>query len=504
MDNGREQWGSKLGFILAAVGSAVGLGNIWRFPYVVYENGGGAFLVPYFVAIFTAGIPILILEYGMGHKFRGSTPLSIARANKKWEWLGWWPVVTAFFILSYYSMILSWAMKYFTLSFNKGWGSNTDAFFHNDFLQLTSSPFEFGNFIWPVLLGILLIWGIGWFICYKGVKGGIEKLNKILLPTLIGIIVIIAIRGVTLEGATLGLNKLFTPDWSRLTDPKVWISAYGQVFYSLSLAMGIMMTYSSYLPRKTDINNSAFMTAFANCGFEFLCAIGVFAILGFMATSQGVGVDEVVSSGVGLAFVVFPEVFSAMGAWGSILGALFFISLVFAGLTSLVSLVEAITASIIDKTGWERKKVVSGLCIVGATISSVFATGAGLYLLDIIDNFVNCYAIVGVGLLEAILIGWIVKPDIIRNHVNKISYFRIGKWWDFIVKFVTPTMLIIMLVQSLISELKSPYGGYPLAATLVYGWAIIGFGVIVALLISRKPWENKSSDKNEEDEEVVI
>ena len=125
MDNGREQWGSKLGFILAAVGSAVGLGNIWRFPYVVYENGGGAFLVPYFVAIFTAGIPILILEYGMGHKFRGSTPLSIARANKKWEWLGWWPVVTAFFILSYYSMILSWAMKYFTLSFNKGWGSNT-------------------------------------------------------------------------------------------------------------------------------------------------------------------------------------------------------------------------------------------------------------------------------------------------------------------------------------------------------------------------------------------
>ena len=246
------------------------------------------------------------------------------------------------------------------------------------------------------------------------------------------------------------------------------------------------------------------MTAFANCGFEFLCAIGVFAILGFMATSQGVGVDEVVSSGVGLAFVVFPEVFSAMGAWGSILGALFFISLVFAGLTSLVSLVEAITASIIDKTGWERKKVVSGLCIVGATISSVFATGAGLYLLDIIDNFVNCYAIVGVGLLEAILIGWIVKPDIIRNHVNKISYFRIGKWWDFIVKFVTPTMLIIMLVQSLISELKSPYGGYPLSATLVYGWAIIGFGVIVALLISRKPWENKSLDKNEEDEEVVI
>ena len=157
-------------------------------------------------------------------------------------------------------------------------GNDTNAYFYNDFLRLTDSPFQFGSVIWPVLIGILLVWGISWFICYRGVKGGIEKLNKILLPTLVAIMVIIAIRGVTLEGATLGLNKLFTPDWSKVMEPKVWIAAYGQVFYSLSLAMGIMMTYSSYLPKKTDINNSAFMTGFANCGFEFLCAIAVFAI----------------------------------------------------------------------------------------------------------------------------------------------------------------------------------------------------------------------------------
>ena len=401
MDNKRDQWGSKLGFILAAIGSAVGLGNIWRFPYLVYENGGGAFLVPYFFAIFTAGIPLLILEYGMGHKFRGSTPLALARANKKWEWLGWWPSITAFFILGYYSMILSWAMKYFTLSFNKGWGNDTNAYFYNDFLRLTDSPFQFGSVIWPVLIGILLVWGISWFICYRGVKGGIEKLNKILLPTLVAIMVIIAIRGVTLEGATLGLNKLFTPDWSKVMEPKVWIAAYGQVFYSLSLAMGIMMTYSSYLPKKTDINNSAFMTGFANCGFEFLCAIAVFAILGVMATSQGVGIEEVVSSGIGLAFIVFPKVFTVMGTWGTILGCLFFACLVFAGLTSCVSLVEAVSSAIIDKTGWERKKVVSYISIIGALLSATFATGAGLYILDIMDNFINCYGIVVVGLLEA-------------------------------------------------------------------------------------------------------
>ena len=213
------------------------------------------------------------LVIGYNEPLSRPVTLSMERGNKKWEWLGWWPSITAFFILGYYSMILSWAMKYFTLSFSKGWGSDPNSFFYNDFLKLTDSPFQFGTVIWPVLIGIILVWGISWFICYKGVKGGIEKLNKVLLPTLVGIMIVIVVRGITLEGATLGLNKLFTPDWNKVMEPKVWIAAYGQVFYSLSLAMGIMMTYSSYLPKKTDINNSAFMTGFANCGFEFLCAI---------------------------------------------------------------------------------------------------------------------------------------------------------------------------------------------------------------------------------------
>ena len=399
-------------------------------------------------------------------------------------------------------MILSWAMKYFTLSFNKGWGNDTNAYFYNDFLRLTDSPFQFGSVIWPVLIGILLVWGISWFICYRGVKGGIEKLNKILLPTLVAIMVIIAIRGVTLEGATLGLNKLFTPDWSKVMEPKVWIAAYGQVFYSLSLAMG-MMTYSSYLPKKTDINNSAFMTGFANCGFEFLCAIAVFAILGVMATSQGVGIEEVVSSGIGLAFIVFPKVFTVMGTWGTILGCLFFACLVFAGLTSCVSLVEAVSSAIIDKTGWERKKVVSYISIIGALLSATFATGAGLYILDIMDNFINCYGIVVVGLLEVIVIGWIVKPATIRNHTNKTSYFKIGKWWDFVVKFITPTMLLIMLISNFVAELKAPYGDYNLPELFAYGWSVVGLGIIGALLFSKAPWKNKEIENFNDEEEVA-
>ena len=264
------------------------------------------------------------------------------------------------------------------------------------------------------------------------------------------------------------------------------------------------MTYSSYLPKKTDINNSAFMTGFANCGFEFLCAIGVFAILGFMATSQGVGIEEVVSSGIGLAFIVFPKVFTVMGTWGTILGCLFFACLVFAGLTSCVSLVEAVSSAVIDKTGWERKKVVSGIALIGAVVSATFASGAGLYILDIMDNFVNCYGIVVVGLLEAIVIGWIIKPSVIREHTNKTSYFRIGKWWDFTVKFVTPTMLAIMLVSNFVTELKAPYGGYNLPELFAYGWSVIGLGIIGALLFSRRPWNNKAIEnfKDEDEEEM--
>ena len=492
MEENREQWGSKLGFIIAAVGSAVGLGNIWRFPYIAYTNGGGAFLIPYFFAIFTAGIPLLILEYGLGHKYKGSTPLAIAKVKKKWEWLGWWPTINAFIILTYYSMILSWTVNYLRFSINKSWGTDTDTFFHVDFIKLTNSPFDFGGVILPILIGIAIIWFISWLICYKGIKAGIEKANKILLPALVIIMIIIAIRAVNLEGATEGLNTLFTPDWSKVMDPKVWVAAYGQVFFSLSLAVGIMITYSSYLPEKTDINNSAFMTAFANCGFEFLSAIAVFSILGFMASAKGVPMSEVASSGVGLAFVVFPAVFTEMGAVGTFLGVLFFLCLLFAGITSSVSLIEAVSAPFIDKFGWARNKVVAVICLIGFSIGTLYSTGAGLYLLDIIDNFINNYGVVVIGVLEVILIGWIVNPDIVREHTNEISYFKIGKWWNICVKFVTPTILIFMLAQSIITEIKTPYGGYDLSALFAYGWSIIGFGIILALIISKKQWKNRN------------
>ncbi|MBS4538626.1 sodium-dependent transporter [Clostridium sp. D2Q-11] len=503
-NNDRGQWGSKIGFILAVVGSAVGLGNIWRYPYLLYSNGGGAFLVPYFIALLTAGIPLVLLEYGFGHKYRGSSPLSFARGNRKFEWLGWWPSITSFIIITYYTQILSWAINYLYFSFGQTWGSDTNAFFFNDFLQISSSPFDFGGMRWPIFLGITVIWAINWFVSYKGVSGGIEKLNKVLIPTLFVIMVIIVIRGVTLPGASVGLNKLFTPDWSKVKDPNVWMDAYGQVFFSLSLAMGILVTYSSYLPKKTDINNSAFITAFANSGFEFLAAIGVFGILGFMATSQNIPIEEVASQGIGLAFVVFPKVFSLMGSLGVVFGILFFLSLVFAGLTSSISLLEAFTSAVIDKSGAKRGKVVTIVCIVGYAISVLYATGAGLYFLDIIDAFINSFSIVTVGLLEAVVIGWIIGGDKIRSHTNSISIYRVGKWWEIMIKFVTPAILTIILITKIVNEIKTPYGGgdYSTGALMLLGWGVVGAIIVLSFVVKSTKWKKGILEENIENEEV--
>lgn len=503
-NNDRGQWGSKIGFILAVVGSAVGLGNIWRYPYLLYSNGGGAFLVPYFIALFTAGIPLVLLEYGFGHKFRGSSPLSFARGNKKFEWLGWWPSITSFIIITYYTQILSWAINYLFFSFGQTWGSDTNAFFFNNFLQTTNGPFDIGGIRWPIFIGITVIWIINWLVSYRGVSGGIEKLNKVLIPTLAGIMLIIVIRGVTLPGASLGLNKLFTPDWSKVKDLNVWMDAYGQVFFSLSLAMGILVTYSSYLPKKTDINNSAFMTAFANSGFEFLSAIGVFGILGFMATSQGIPIDEVAEEGIGLAFVVFPKVFSLMGPLGTVFGVLFFLSLVFAGLTSSISLLEAFTSAVIDKSGASRKKVVTIVTIVGYLISIIYSTGAGLYFLDIMDQFINAFSLVTVGLLEAVVIGWIIGADRIRKHTNSVSIYRVGKWWELLVKYVTPVILTTILVSKVVNEIKTPYGegSYSMSSLLLLGWGLIGAIIVLALIAKSTSWKEGILEKNIDYEEV--
>ncbi|MDY6954524.1 MAG: sodium-dependent transporter, partial [Thermodesulfobacteriota bacterium] len=211
----REQWKSQLGFLLAAVGSAIGLGNIWRFSYMAYDNGGGAFLIPYVVALLTAGIPLLILEFGIGHERIGSAPLAYAKIRRKWEWLGWWAVTFVMFgVVLYYIVVIAWCLNFFFLSFNLGWGNDPNAFFFNDFLSVSKAPSEIGAIRPPIFTALAVIWFLNWLIVYRGVRKGIELANKIFMPLLFLLTAVLVFWSLTLDGAIDGLKAYLTPDFS--------------------------------------------------------------------------------------------------------------------------------------------------------------------------------------------------------------------------------------------------------------------------------------------------
>ena len=249
----RETFSTRRLFILSAIGSAVGLGNIWRFPYIAYDNGGGAFLIPYLVALLTAGIPLLFLDYAVGHKFRGSAPLAYRRLHRAAEPLGWWQVLVCFVIAAYYAVIVAWSLMYTIFSFTEAWGDDAEGYFFGTFLNVSEVPGLGFNYVPSVFFPLLLIWIVVIIIMVAGIRKGISRANSILLPLLMVMFVLLVIQSLFLPGAAQGLNAFFTPDWPALADPSVWAAAYGHIFFSLSVGYGIMVTYSSYLKLRTDL-----------------------------------------------------------------------------------------------------------------------------------------------------------------------------------------------------------------------------------------------------------
>lgn len=493
----KEQWGSRWGFILAAVGSAVGLGNIWRYPYVAYENGGGAFLVPYLIALFTAGIPILLLEYAIGHKGRGSTPQSLAKLSNKFEWLGWWQVLVSFVIVTYYMVIIGWAASYAYFSIGTQWGTDTEDFFMNQFLHVSDDVWSFGGIQWNVLLPVVIIWVLAYFIMRRGIQKGIEVANRILLPILVLMMILIAIRAVTLPGAAEGLDVLLTPDFSKMSDPSVWAAAYGQVFFSLSLGMSIMITYAAYLKKNSDLSNSGLIAAFANSGFEFLSAIAVFGALGFLASQQGVSVDQVVSQGIGLAFVVFPNIINAFPGFNAFFGIMFFGCLVFAGFTSAISLLQPGIAAFQQKFRISHKAVINWICGLGFLVSVLYTTNSGLMVLDIVDHFINIFGILFSAFISVILVGWFAKQlRPLQDHINSVSDIRIGSWWVMVLRFIVPVVLGYILIQYTIEEVAKPYGGYPVSALVTFGYAFMLLLLVAGFVLQRGSW--KGLDPNQD------
>ncbi|WP_083562969.1 sodium-dependent transporter [Boudabousia liubingyangii] len=490
----RETWSSRPMFLAAAIGSAIGLGNIWRFPYIAYENGGGSFLIPYVIALVTGGVAMLFFDYAIGHRFRAAPPLAFRRIARWAEPLGWVQTLITFFIAVYYMAILAWAAFYTYYSFTLAWGDKPNDFFFKDFLQMDGSSTYSGKYLGVLTVVLIVIWLALLLVMSFGVERGVGQVSKFAVPTLIVLFIAITARALTLEGASAGLNALFTPNWEALTKPGVWMAGYGQIFYSLAVGFGIMLTQASYLKRRTDVTTTAWTVAFANSSFEVLAGIGVFSALGFMATQSGQEIGDVVTNGIGLAFIAFPQIISTMPG-GPIFGVLFFGSLLLAGFTSMFSIIEVPISACMDKFNLSRRPAVILVGGLAAVISVVLLpTTSGLPALDIMDAFINVMGIVLIAAVTLVAVGWGAGMfPVLRDHLDAVSTLPTKVWWIACVGVLTPVVLTVTFVGNFWDLVQSPYGGYTGTQLLVYGWLLSLVIYLGSILLSAVAWPKGTS-----------
>ena len=445
----QAQWDSSLSFIFAMIGAAVGLGNIWRFSYVLYSNGGGSFFIPYFVAIAIMGVPFLILEYGVGFSFKESFSKIMRKINPKFEVIAWVLVLFVFIVTIYYMVILSWDLVYLLSSFTFHWGTDTAAYF----VQSVGGSSNLSNasfLLIPTTVGVLILWVVLWVISHRDVDKGIGMVSKLLIPALFVIMGIIIVYALTLPGASLGISTLLTPDWGMLLNINIWLAAFAQIIFSLSMGQAIALTYASYLPENSKLIDNVLIVVASNSLFEICTAFGVFSILGYMSTTSGTPMVQLVTEGTGLVFIVFPMIFNIMGPIGRVLAPLLFLAILFAGVTSALGFFEPMLSSTSNKLGWSRKRTSTILSIIGCAFSLLLTTGISSYLVGIIDSFVNEFGILILIGIQCIIFAWFYGVEHFLPALNEASTFKVGKLWTFIIKYLLPLVLIVMWVIGIV------------------------------------------------------
>lgn len=422
-------WSSRLTFILAAIGSAVGLGNAWRFPGLAAKHGGGTFLVVYLLAMLLMGIPLLMMEIAIARKFRRGAIESMRGIGKKWEPVGWAATSNAFVIVCYYAVVFAWVILMFINSwqFANMTGDNEAA--SGLFLQLTQTTgaIEGTNIPGIVLVCLLISWGLI-FYCIRNGASSVGKVVKFTVFAPVVLLLIMAVKGCTMPGAMEGIKMLFVPDISAFSDPSLWVDAIGQVFYSLSIMMAIMFAYGSYVGNDADIAADAMIIAFSDMAVSVLSGIVMFSTMG------GTGMlGEITASGISTAFFVYPTAIvnlTGNGVVNAIFGAIFYLMLITLAIDSAFSIVEGISAAIADKFHLKPKTVTIAVCAICGIISLVFITEAGLAWLDIVDNWTNQINLILIGVLECIAIGWTFSLRKVLGEVNKnAKRFKMPYWW---------------------------------------------------------------------------
>ncbi len=483
-----NQWDGTLSFILAMIGSAVGFGNIWRYPYVLYSSGGGAFFVPYIIAILLMGIPILFLEYGIGFKFKASFAKTVTRIDSRWQFLGWFIPLCLITVMTYYSSLLSFDGIYIFLSMFKSWGPDPNLFYSSTLTHSTTSVSGVLDFIPLVAIALFIVWTLVWFISHRDLEKGLGRASKVLVPLLFVIMSLIVAFSLTLPGASIGLAELYTPDWSLLTDFNIWMLAFSQIIFSLSIGFSGTITFAGYLKEDTDIVTNTLIIALSNSLFENISAIAVFSILGYMSLQTATPVSDIVSQGTGLIFVVYPAVFNILGQWAYVIGPLFFLTIFIAGLTSILTMIEPLSFSIQNKFNISRKKTVTTLCIIGGVMSMIYATAFGGTLLEYVDTYINQIAVLFCIILECILFAWIYKAENLVDYLNSQSRtIKLGKGWLFIVKYLLPICIAFVWFGGMV-EILQVSSLERLLITLIC--AIVVFAVCLFLTL-KKPTNPK-------------
>ncbi len=443
MDNlkkDREHWGTRAGFILAAAGSAVGLGNIWRFPYMTGEHGGAAFLLIYLIAVLLLGYPLIVNEMVLGRAAQRD-PVGVFKVlapHSPWWLVGALGVFTGFIILSYYGVVAGWSMAYI---YKVVIATSTPGIDHAGvFKGHISSLWE--PIIWQAAFMLVTM-----SIIAAGVVKGIQRWSTILMPILFVLLIILIVRSVTLPGAEEGLRYYLNPDFSKVTG-RTLLAALAQAFFSLSLGMGALITYGSYLNDKDEIPANAVWVAGLDTAVALLAGFALFPAIFALGFEPG--------AGPGLAFITLPAVFAQMPL-GGVFGVLFFFLLFIAALTSAISLLEVVTAWLIDEKGWDRKKaaVYMGIVIfvVGlpatlgySVLKEVTFPGLKTDLLDTYDWFANSIFLPLGGLMASIFTGYIWGIKHAIHEANKgHKSITVGQWWLLLIRYVVPVLIVFIM-----------------------------------------------------------
>ena len=475
----RETWSSRKLFLFAAIGCAVGVGNLWRFPYLAQKYGGGAFLIPYFFALLLLGLPLLILELGLGQYFKLGVYHAFKKIDSRFRGIGIAAILSSLIVVIYYTAILAWSLYYtiISLSSTVPWKGKSQDFFYKDVLNISDGITNTGGIVLPLLFSLFLIWIIIYFIIRKGTHS-VQKVVMWTVPLPLILLVILFFRGITLDGAGSGIFEYLVPDLSALADIEVWSAAAAQIFFSLSLSFGCIVTYAS-LNKEAKITENSLIISLTNSLISIFAGFVIFSILGYMATTQGKELSDVVKGGVGLAFVVFPEALATI-PFAPFFSLLFFLTLLSLGIDSAFALVENLTISLKDsQSSFKKKNYILLTCLFCFFLGLPFVSQSGLYFLDLIDHYLTSYLLMGIGILQCLVIGWYFKAEKMRAFINADSKkFKLGAYWDFLIKYFIPLVLGLLIVLQIDKDFSELYGDYP----LIYQYFGLSF-VLVPLLI---------------------